>query len=254
MMFIGHQETIDVGKKLFLLLLMGAMCLSPLHSEEIIGLNSPDRFDRSRNDVVTDRATHLIWRTCSLGQVTDEEFGCKGSVASLNWNAAKKLETSEWRLPTKNELLTLIDSYRNESKSSRRINITVFYKVDKTKLNYWTSDSAGENEAWYVNFGLGPTSAKADKKSQFAVRLVKGTFVSPAPEIKPPKDIEIFIGRRDSCEHYAGEFDGYDAKRSIELERMMQKIRCETVDTDEKKLRKKYQDKADMLKWLDDRR
>ncbi len=33
----------------------------------------------------------------------------------------------------------------------------------------------------------------------------------------------------------------------------MTKLSCKSVEADEKKLRKKYQDKADMLKWLDDR-
>jgi hypothetical protein len=188
-----------------------------------------------------------------VGQERIKEKGCFGKVSSMSWERAIQQQGSEWRLPTRNELTTLIDSYRSEESSSVRIEYTVFLTPDKTKLNYWTSDSAGENEAWYVNFGLGPISTKADKNSQFAVRLVKGTFVPPAPEVKPPKDIEAFIGRRDSCEHFAGEFDGQDEKRSREIDRKMEKLRCEALKIDEKKLRKKYQGKADMLKWLNDR-
>ncbi len=245
-------------KKFILSLILGLVCLPVICAEKKINLNSSilDRFDVEHDDFVFDKATRLTWQTCSVGQMIDKRIGCSGKTFVMTWDAAKKLEISEWRLPTKDELATIIDKFKDRDKDVPRIHQAIFYNIDKTKLNYWTSTTADDKEAWYINFGLGPIAAKADKNIEFAVRLVKGTFMAPAPEIKPPKDIYEFMGRRDDCNHFAGEFSGMPSDRARDryIDKTMAELRCNSVEADEKKLRKKYQGKADMLKWLNDRR
>jgi len=57
------------------------------------------------------------------------------------------------------------------------------------------------------------------------------------------------------CNHFAGEFSGEptDRARDHQIDKTMTDLRCNNVEADEKKLRKKYQGKPDMLKWLNDR-
>jgi hypothetical protein len=254
-MCTGQEQGLDV-KILFLSVILSGSFFSAAFADNAVGLDSLNRFDYSKVDeMVLDKATQLTWRTCSVGQQRVKGEGCQGEVIAMSWQAAEKIKNSEWRLPTHEELVTLIDKNKNENKVSPRLNRTLFPSVDKTKLNYWTSDAANENEAWYVNFGLGPIAGKADKNSQFAVRLVKGTFVPPAPEVKPPQDIYEFLGRRDDCNHFAGEFSGEpaDRARDKQIDRTMTEMRCNSVEADERKLRKKYQGKPDILKWLNER-
>ena len=244
--------------RFFLFFWILSFSLSPtICISKTIDLNSSilERFDKSRDDIVFDNATQLMWQTCSAGQVRVKKKGCTGDSLGMTWTDAKKLESPDWRLPTKAELVTIIDNLKNRNEDIPRIHGAIFYNVDETKLNYWTSDSAGASEAWYVNFGTGPIAGKADKTSPFAVRLVKGTFVPPAPEVKPPQDIYEFLGRRDDCKHFAGEFSGEatDRVRDRQIDKTMTELRCNNVEADEKKLRKKYQGKPDMLKWLNER-
>lgn len=240
-------------KKFLFSFLLNVLVTTPLLAQINLGLNDLHRFEHRGDEAVFDRATQLTWQTCSFGQQVDKEFGCGKSIPTMNWNAAQKIAVAGWRLPTKDELTTLIERYGNENNSPTRINTSVFYRANKGQLNYWTSDSAGDREAWYVNFGTGPIADKADKNSLFAVRLVKGTFVPPVPEVKPPKDIYEFIGWRDDCNHFAGEFNGDQSNRDQELGQTMSDLRCDKVEAAEKKLRKKYQGKPDMLKWLNAR-
>ena len=236
-------------------LIFSVICTSFAWADKPIGLDSFDRFDYNKADeIVFDKATNLTWRTCVIGQVRVKGKGCQGDVSEMSWISAKSIGDSQWRIPTKDELTSLIDRYSNQEKLIPRI-ASAFPAGDKTKLNYWTSDASNENEAWYVNFGLGPIAGKADKSNQFAVRLVKGTFVPPAPEVKPPQDIYEFLGRRDDCNHFAGEFSGEpaDRARDKQIDRTMTEMRCNSVEADERKLRKKYQGKPDMLKWLNER-
>ncbi len=243
-------------KKILFFVISNMTFILVSYAQEPVGLNDLYRFEHRGDGTVLDKATLLTWQTCSSGQQADKEFGCGKTIPTMSWNDAQKKETSDWRLPTKDELTTLIEKYGNENKSSTRIDSSVFYRANKGQLKYWTSDATGERKAWFVNFGLGPITGTANKSSLFAVRLVKGTFVPPPPEIKPPKDIYEFIGRRDDCNHFAGEFSGMpsDRARDRAIDKTMTKLRCKSVEADETKLRKKYQDKADMLKWLDDRR
>lgn len=253
MMCIGQGQGLEMSRVLFVYSLL-VISLS-VNAEQRLGLNDLGRFDTSRDEVVFDRVTNLTWQTCSFGQKLDKDFGCEIVVPTYRWDNAKNISRNEWRLPRREELETIIDELRNRDKVAPRIKSTVFPRLNKTQLKYWTVEAAGQSEAWYINFGLGPIAGKADKNSELAVRLVKGTFVPPAPEIKPPKDIYEFIGRRNDCNHFAGEFSGMpnDRVRDNHIDKEMTELRCNSIEADEKRLRNKYQSKPEMLKWLSKR-
>lgn len=63
---------------------------------------------------VTDKNTGLVWMRCSLGQSWDGS-SCAGSARQYNWEQAKHIARgfshagySDWRLPTRDELKTLV--------------------------------------------------------------------------------------------------------------------------------------------------
>ncbi|NWF76199.1 MAG: DUF1566 domain-containing protein [Nitrospirae bacterium] len=87
---------------------------------------NPMSYTDNGNGTVTDNNTGLIWQKCSVGQNNDST--CSGSALTYNWYQASGTyhETynpfsqdvcgslnlgghSDWRLPTKKELVTIVD-------------------------------------------------------------------------------------------------------------------------------------------------
>ena len=124
------------------------------------------------NGTVTHTPTGLTWQRCSVGQ--DWVNGnCSGSASVFTWNAAKQLTSSfagqtGWRLPTAEELLSLVDY----SKSWPAINATVF--PNTFSANYWSGSpsSYASSYAWNVNFSNGSPSG-TDRVDSYRVRLVR---------------------------------------------------------------------------------
>jgi hypothetical protein len=117
---------------------------------------------------VLDKETGLTWQRCSLGQKWQEGQGCVGTVQELNWRDAAKQARSGWRLPTREELETLVSKACSPS-----INPDAFPGVDPIKLWYWSSSQTDRDLAWLVQFGGGATF-NGYQTSQNAVRLVRG--------------------------------------------------------------------------------
>ena len=88
----------------------------------------------------------------------------------MSWNDAMKLSKifagyNDWRLPTKEELMTMADV------TSPTIITTYFPTTLREK--YWSSShSATGDGAWYVYFGSGYTSYYYKNENYF-VRLVR---------------------------------------------------------------------------------
>ena len=116
------------------------------------------------NDMIIDGKTGLTWQ--------------KSETNKMRWEIAKRfcLQSnlggfSDWRLPSKLELLTLVE--RNKFNPS--IDRSFFPKA--LPVNYWTSytgASAVGSAAWLVNFGFGETLF-FNKSNEFNVRCVRGT-------------------------------------------------------------------------------
>ena len=118
---------------------------------------------------VYDKKTDLTWARCSVGQHWKEGIGCAGIVKTMTWDEAQRQGGGVWRVPTKDELLTLVaTACKNPS-----INEDVFPDMDLEKPWYWTSTTDGASVAWDVYFPDG-TVYNHYRTDTLAVRLVRG--------------------------------------------------------------------------------
>lgn len=115
-----------------------------------------------------DTKTKLTWQRCSVGQTWQDGKGCVGSVQGLTLLQAKLLEKDGWRLPTIEELETLVSL----NCTRPAINEQVFPGMDVESLYYWSKTSPREASLYYLNFETGTVSADGDQEP-YSVRLVR---------------------------------------------------------------------------------
>ena len=124
------------------------------------------------NGMAIDRQTNLIWARCSVGQTWDKNT-CKGKPKGFSFAAAQKLSTNIWRVPTKDELESLISN----NGQVQNLDTNAFPKTAASNQLYWSSKQVDESSAWYADF----TAGVVDKyygdysflKEKFFVRLVR---------------------------------------------------------------------------------
>ncbi len=135
--------------------------------------SQPSRTPTSRYQIhageVYDRKTDLTWQRCSVGQRWKEATGCVGVIRQMSWDEAKAQASNGWRLPTRDELTTLIAP----TCSKPAINEEAFPDMELDKLWYWTSSPNGSFLVWLVNFADG-NSNSYDSTDTGSVRLVRG--------------------------------------------------------------------------------
>lgn len=61
-----------------------------------------------------------------------------------------------------------------------------------------------------------------------------------------PKQVKLFNQRQIECNHWAGE-DSYDKERAKEISAAITKLRCDTLERDEKRLRTKYRTRPNVI-------
>ena len=122
--------------------------------------------------VYYDQWTDLTWQRCSVGQRWVYESGCVGSVKTFTFSDAQHLNRGTWRVPTKDELATLIDYRRRAQVDKPTINEARFPDMDIGKLVYWSSTTAGAADGWGVYFDAG-YPGNYNRSNTYAVRLVR---------------------------------------------------------------------------------
>lgn len=133
----------------------------------------PDRIavPTSRYDIngteVLDKQTGLTWQRCSLGQAWQDGEGCTGQVQEFTWAEARKQAGGAWRLPTRDELSSLVSMACTPS-----INPDAFPNLDPLRLWYWSGTQTDKDLAWMVQFGGGATF-NGYQTAKNAVRLVR---------------------------------------------------------------------------------
>jgi hypothetical protein len=135
-----------------LIMTSAPMLVRPAYAD--CSATQPDRTPTTRYVIrdgqVYDTRTKLTWQRCSLGE-TWEESGCAGAIDQMSWSDAMSRATDGWRLPTKDELATLVSpTCRNPA-----INEEVFPGMALDKLWYWSSTPYDDSTAWNVDFGHG---------------------------------------------------------------------------------------------------
>ena len=140
-----------------------------------IRATAPDgRFTDHGNGTVSDSATGLVWKQCAEGL---SGAGCAtGTASAFTWPQALQRAAdasfagqTDWRLPNKNELESLVE----RRCYGPAINARFF---PNTPSNWFWSSSPyayGSGYAWIVAFGYGDVYGYG-KDYDFHVRLVRG--------------------------------------------------------------------------------
>jgi hypothetical protein len=118
---------------------------------------------------VYDTRTKLTWARCSVGQEWKNEH-CVGAISTFTFASAQTQAGGGWRVPTKDELVTLIDPDRKDFPA---IDMAAFPDMDANHPWYWSSTPNGTVIAWYVDFTDGYTSGFVDGINTLAIRLVR---------------------------------------------------------------------------------
>lgn len=92
-----------------------------------------------KDDTVYDRKTDLTWQRCSIGKKWMSGAGCEGDAETYTFRNAQQLANGPWRLPTKDELLSLIDQNRKDKNLKPAIDVIAFSDWDMRAQSYWAS-------------------------------------------------------------------------------------------------------------------
>lgn len=155
--------TLDGGMEMRIILLVFLLAAGGLSSAW-----AAPRFE-VHGDEVYDAKNNLTWARCSVG-LSWQNGECTGTTSRFTFDEAQKLAGKGWRVPTKDELASLINKDREEFP---KIDTTAFPDMDIMFPWYWTSTPNGDTIAWYVDFSHGYTSGFISKSSPFSVRLVR---------------------------------------------------------------------------------
>lgn len=134
------------------------------------GLFAAVRFTNNGDGTVTDHGTGLVWQKCSRGQ---NAVDCAGMPTTANWQAALQycrnlsLDSRNWRLPSVNELKSIVDYSKYDP------SIHTGYFPNTRASFYWSSSNivGGADNAWFVHFASGYVS-NSNKASGYYVRCV----------------------------------------------------------------------------------
>ncbi|MBI3903826.1 MAG: DUF1566 domain-containing protein [Nitrosomonadales bacterium] len=126
-----------------------------------------------QGDTVLDKKTNLTWARCSIGQRWKNGAGCTGTVDLFTFDDAQQQGGSGWRIPTKDELASLVDYARVANNQRPAIDEVTFPNLDRKKLEYWSSTPSGAAYGWPVNFYSGDTYYAYTRGNTFAVRLLQ---------------------------------------------------------------------------------
>lgn len=129
----------------------------------------------AQGDTVYDRKTDLTWQRCTLGQRWDGHSRCLGDARRLTFDEARQMQTGGWRVPTLDELLSIVTPGRVPT-----IDPVLF--PDTPPLYYWATDNREVGMAWYVFFENGRANHYfPPHTNRDLLRLVRSGRWAPAP-------------------------------------------------------------------------
>lgn len=119
---------------------------------------------------VTDTTTKLTWRRCAEGLKWDGKT-CAGKLLKVKYVGAKAATRSagkDWRLPSREELVGLVDMKQKKP----RIDKTAFPGTPSAP--FWATKAGADDNlnAWLVSFANGHVRANLGQ-AKFPLRLVR---------------------------------------------------------------------------------
>jgi Protein of unknown function (DUF1566) len=124
---------------------------------------------------VTDTTTKLAWRRCAEGLRWDGKT-CSGKLKTFKYPeareaaaAAAKRDAKAWRIPTRDELVPLVDM---SAKKRPRIDVKAFPQTPAKPFWAMRPGSDDDLSAWLVNFANGKVTGNAGQR-RFHLRLVR---------------------------------------------------------------------------------
>ncbi|BCS95552.1 hypothetical protein DSLASN_11840 [Desulfoluna limicola] len=129
---------------------------------------STPRFIDNSNGTVTDLRTGLMWQKAAAEEGAD--FTWTGALTHCSSMALAG--HNDWRLPSKNELLSLLDDSQTELQSAGDV-------LTGMEDAYWTStascDPSAPDSAWEINFSeMQEKVAIRDRTNTLRIRAVRG--------------------------------------------------------------------------------
>jgi len=128
---------------------------------------TPDPRYMLNNGEVYDSQKNLTWQRCSVGQTWSQDQ-CTGTVKTMSWNEAMKQKKGGWRVPTLDELLTLVEAPCGISRANR----TIFPNMSDLTPMYWSATAEEKELAWLVGVDNG-SKFNGYRTSMNGVRLVR---------------------------------------------------------------------------------
>ncbi|MCH8498985.1 MAG: DUF1566 domain-containing protein [Marinobacter sp.] len=137
------------------------------------------------NGTVTHTVSGLMWMRCQHGQALDDGT-CTGHESRHTWEDALAVAKShnfagysDWRLPNKNELASIIE----EACRFPNLNHEIFpLLTDSSQVNsFWSSSpvTGKVGQRWHVDFNVGGEVTHFSSTSDLYIRLVRDTTQEP---------------------------------------------------------------------------
>jgi len=140
-----------------------------LHYFKLTKLHRPDSYIHNRltrsGNIVIDHSTNLVWQNGGSPYPLSWH-GAEGYISHLN--RTRYGDLAGWRLPTTDELMSLLDEPANQPDMN-------FF--DPTKKWAWSCDLHGKSERWFVNLDMGYAGTQ-DKDCLNYIRAVTSEFKS----------------------------------------------------------------------------
>ena len=151
----------------------------PMPNAQLPGLVNPQKYDTSDRNGVVDQVTGLMWQ----GDVGNTFMTFDDAQRACG--ALQLAGHDDWRLPSRIELISLLDMARTQPSIN-----TIAFPTAPSEW-FWTSTtSAGHPEAaWYVYFYAGYPKTD-DKGNRFSVRCVR----TAVPRQRPATHYQVLTG------------------------------------------------------------
>jgi hypothetical protein len=151
----------------------------PMPNPASTGLPNPSSYTDNGDGTVRDNVTGLVWQKAVTAT---QAFTWTGAIS---YCATLPLAGRKWHLPTRIELLSIVDFTR----TSPATNITAFPSVPGG-MYHWTSSpwvvsqiATKPQDSWIVNFFEGLTSNAGDRTTNQYARCVSSGTSGPLPAL-----------------------------------------------------------------------